>query len=346
MHSLRPLLASATLFVPFTFTPLVSQSTSQLLERLRLTAIADSLESPGSLPFHLKAAVQLDPQYHQPAQQGTVEMWSAGSDARRITYDFPTYSATFLHTSTGDYQTPNAPPPPYLVKYLLDQALHPIPQALDPTQLKAVLQKQVFGTTSLDCITLTAVPTKPPATNTAETVNYCLDTKTSDLRLTFDISGQSTIRESIGAFRDRRVAIQLATTFTGKPVAHLHVDQLKGQSTPYPETADTTGLTRNEDEAVQVSGHVLAGSIRGKEPPVYPLSARQNHISGSVLLHAIIALDGHIKDLQVIGSPDDSLTESAMNAVRKWTYTPYLLNGKPTEVDTTITVNFNLGPRP
>jgi protein TonB len=31
-----------------------------------------------------------------------------------------------------------------------------------------------------------------------------------------------------------------------------------------------------------------------------------------------------------------------MEAVRRWTYKPYLLNGDPVEVDTTITVNFNL----
>ena len=73
----------------------------------------------------------------------------------------------------------------------------------------------------------------------------------------------------------------------------------------------------------------------------FPLAARQAHISGSVLLHAIINIDGKIKDLQVIGSPDDLLSEAAMNAVRHWTYSPYLVDGKPTEVDTTITVNFN-----
>jgi protein TonB len=35
-------------------------------------------------------------------------------------------------------------------------------------------------------------------------------------------------------------------------------------------------------------------------------------------------------------------TDEAVKAVRQWTYSPYLLNGEPTEVDTTITVNFVL----
>ena len=37
------------------------------------------------------------------------------------------------------------------------------------------------------------------------------------------------------------------------------------------------------------------------------------------------------------------LQSAAVDAVRNWRYKPYLLNGEPTEVETTITVNFNFG---
>jgi protein TonB len=35
-------------------------------------------------------------------------------------------------------------------------------------------------------------------------------------------------------------------------------------------------------------------------------------------------------------------TDAAIDAVRQWKYSPYLLNGEPTEVDTIINVNFAL----
>jgi len=60
-----------------------------------------------------------------------------------------------------------------------------------------------------------------------------------------------------------------------------------------------------------------------------------------VVLHAVIAKDGTMKSLAVVSGPQE-LQMSAMDAVRQWTYRPYLLNGEPTEVDTTITVNYNL----
>jgi protein TonB len=37
------------------------------------------------------------------------------------------------------------------------------------------------------------------------------------------------------------------------------------------------------------------------------------------------------------------LRGAALDAVQHWKYKPYLLNNEPTEVDTTITVNFNFG---
>jgi protein TonB len=61
-----------------------------------------------------------------------------------------------------------------------------------------------------------------------------------------------------------------------------------------------------------------------------------------VVLHAIIGKNGSIQDLKVISGPA-MLQSAALDAVKQWRYKPYILNGDPTEVDTTVTVNFNLG---
>ena len=91
----------------------------------------------------------------------------------------------------------------------------------------------------------------------------------------------------------------------------------------------------------RISGGVMAGQIITKTQPVYPPIARAAHVGGTVVLHAIIAKDGTIQQLSVISGPP-MLVGAATDAVKQWRYKPYLLNGDPTEVDTTITVNFNL----
>jgi protein TonB len=92
----------------------------------------------------------------------------------------------------------------------------------------------------------------------------------------------------------------------------------------------------------RISGGVLAGNILSKVQPTYPPLAKVMHLSGVVVLHAIITKDGTIDSLRVSSATNPIFEMAALSAVRQWVYKPYLLNGEPTMVDTTITVNFNL----
>jgi len=58
-----------------------------------------------------------------------------------------------------------------------------------------------------------------------------------------------------------------------------------------------------------------------------------------VVVHAIIGKDGKVKNVVVVAGPA-LLRHAAVDAVGQWKYRPYLVNGQPTEVDTTIMVNF------
>lgn len=94
-------------------------------------------------------------------------------------------------------------------------------------------------------------------------------------------------------------------------------------------------------DAIPVSPAVVAGNLLTHVAPIYPEIARAAGVSGEVVLHAIIGKSGEMQSLQAISGPE-MLKGAALEAVRQWTYKPYLLNGEPTEVDTTITVTFSL----
>ena len=95
------------------------------------------------------------------------------------------------------------------------------------------------------------------------------------------------------------------------------------------------------DSPARISGGVMAGQILTRVDPIYPPEARTNKIEGAVVLSATIGKDGNVEDLSVVTGPA-LLTAPAIDAVKQWTYRPYLLNGAPVEVRTTITVNFHL----
>lgn len=93
---------------------------------------------------------------------------------------------------------------------------------------------------------------------------------------------------------------------------------------------------------VRVAGTVEAGLLLQKTVPQYPPIALTMRLEGTVVLAATISKSGTIENLRVTsGSP--MLQQAALNAVRTWRYRPYLLDGEPVEVETTVNVIFTMG---
>jgi periplasmic protein TonB len=95
-------------------------------------------------------------------------------------------------------------------------------------------------------------------------------------------------------------------------------------------------------QRVIIVSTIEAAKLVSQIHPVYPALAMQARIQGDVVLHAIISKDGGVSELQVL-SGHPLLVNAALDAVRKWRYSPTLLSGRPVEVETTITVSFVLG---
>jgi protein TonB len=93
--------------------------------------------------------------------------------------------------------------------------------------------------------------------------------------------------------------------------------------------------------AVPVSQGVSDGYLLQKVQPVYPVQARPLRLEGAVVLQATIAEDGRIQELRVV-SGNRILANAALDAVKRWDYRPYQLNGKPVRMQTEITVTFKL----
>jgi protein TonB len=90
-----------------------------------------------------------------------------------------------------------------------------------------------------------------------------------------------------------------------------------------------------------VSSGVAEGLLILKTVPRYPPIAVAARMEGTVILQAVISKSGTIENLRVVsGSP--MLQQSAIDTVRQWRYRPYMLNGEPVEVETTINVIFSL----
>jgi protein TonB len=90
---------------------------------------------------------------------------------------------------------------------------------------------------------------------------------------------------------------------------------------------------------MRISTLVEEGLLIHKTRPVYPRIAIAAHTQGTVVLAATISKAGNIENLRVLSGPP-MLQQSALDAVSTWRYRPYLLDGQPVEVETTVNVIF------
>jgi peptidyl-prolyl cis-trans isomerase A (cyclophilin A) len=109
---------------------------------------------------------------------------------------------------------------------------------------------------------------------------------------------------------------------------------------PPPQPGSGT-LVGDPPQRVRISSGLAAGMVASKTQPMYPIEAKQKGISGTVVLDTIIGSDGAVQELNVVSGPKE-LQKAALDAVKSWRYRPYLLNGSPVEVRTTVNVIFTL----
>jgi len=93
--------------------------------------------------------------------------------------------------------------------------------------------------------------------------------------------------------------------------------------------------------AVAVGGKVMESRVVQRVPPDYPSPAKLARVQGAVELGITIGTDGRVQNVQVISGPA-MLTQAALDAVSQWVYQPFMLNGQPVVVNSTVTVNFVL----
>jgi len=118
----------------------------------------------------------------------------------------------------------------------------------------------------------------------------------------------------------------VASTGSGSSLPNL----MSGGKTPTPVLQD-----------LHVSQGVSRGLLVKEIPPVYPPSALRMRVEGDVELLATVSKSGDISAVKIV-SGDPQLTHAAADAVKRWKYKPYLLNGEPVEIQTQVTVKFKM----
>ena len=114
-----------------------------------------------------------------------------------------------------------------------------------------------------------------------------------------------------------------------------------GDSSPIVTEATPPPPPAPPQRVVRVGGNIRPPQRVVDVAPTYPPLARAAGVEGVVILEAVIAEDGSVRDVRVLRS-NPLLEAAALEAVRQWRFSPTLLNGEPVPVVMTVTVAFRL----
>ncbi len=306
--------------------------------------------SPELKPWHLKATYQLYDEKGNPREPGTYEYWWVSPQVHRSTWKRGSAISTDWYTAGGKHAHQETGEHIEFFEYALQRALlEPLPGSADLDPDKASLSRETIssGGVTLPCIMVSPLT---PQQRHAKAVppglfpTYCFDPQSPILRARYSFGNLSTQFSHIVNMEDRYLAREITVSDSNRKILTAQVETITlvepddPALTPPADAADAT-----QEKSLRISSEVMAGMLLARQPPVYPQDARNAHASGTVVLRAFVGTDGSVHDLRVISAPHPSLAASALQAVARWEYKPYMVDGAPVDVETTVNVTYALG---
>jgi len=305
---------------------------------------------PSLKPWHLKASYQLYDEKGNSTSQGTYEYWWVSPKVYRSTWTRPDATHTDWHTADGKHAHLDNGERLEYFEYKLQSALFsPLPAAadLDPAKVRFDREmKPLLGTVKSPCFML--VPLMPLHAQLQVVPmglfpTYCFDPTLPVLRVSFSWGALAMEFNQIAKVQGKFLAKDILIFDGPRKILTAKVDTIEGLSPSNSALTPPADVKVANVEKVDIPAGIAVGSLVKKQMPIYPQEAKNAHVSGRVVLQATIGRDGGIHELHVLSAPSPSLAAASLWAVSHWQYKPYLLNGEPVEVETTVNVIFTLG---
>jgi TonB family protein len=281
------------------------------------------LELKPSEPFVLKLDYQLYDLEGNPTVKGTVEkVWGQTANPHTI---IRSKTLQMDDTESADKLLLHHNRESYLVHQLVNSIVHPLPYSTRRLDFILKRSQRAVNGIQLSCLGIGRAGQEQPRTQV-----FCTDVDGQLQSILGD--GPFLIeRSNFTKYRDTKVPSDITITYRDKPAIKAHITEFTAL-TP----VDGAPVT----DAIEVP--IVPGQPLTQANASYPIGAKLGGASGLVLLSVLVTKDGHVTGVDVVSSPSGALSKAAIDAVKKWTYSPYKQNGQPVNAEETVTVDFTL----
>jgi TonB family protein len=307
-------------------------------------------QDPALHPWHVKVTYQLFDAKGKHSRQGTFEYWWVSRNLSRSTWIREGMSQTDWQLPGGQLAYQQTGEALGLFEYELRSALiSPLPKLSDPLQYRVEKEAAVGSDTCLTVMGGAATGGSRPEQGPFPT--YCFAAADGTLQSTYSFERLLTRFSDVTKVQGKYLAHEIVFMEGDRKLLSAHVDVVEEISASdaaltAPEAAARTVtdyINPAHSKEIAVNQEIAKGMALSRPNPDYPTTAKKQGIQGQVVLRAVIATDGRIHELRVVSAPSALLADASFTTVSRWTYRPYLLNGQPVPVETTITVAFALG---
>ena len=305
----------------------------------------NGLHSSTVRPWHIRGHYTLYDEKGKPEDQGVYEEWWVSPTRYKRSFNSPKFTQTDYANGTGLFR--EGAKEWFIPGVVLRRSLiEPVP-TLNSVDFTAKEHTESAGKIKLTCVSLTyRIPSSTTVMNDYFPT-YCFNAAEPALRLSSTGSPFETLYNQITLFQGHYLAHELHISMAGKPSMDLSLDvveemaQIADSFPEVPSSALTVDL-----HAIVFSSesgrHGSAVPLLKKAAPVYPISAKEQGIQGTVVINVTIETNGHVGEMKVVSGPVE-LRDAALDAVRQWIYRPFSVLGVPYAVETEIRVIFTLG---
>ena len=129
--------------------------------------------------------------------------------------------------------------------------------------------------------------------------------------------------------------------FSPKKAVHEPGPELENiQVTPAQLDPTLFSIPRNARE-FETCDDMQEPRLTKPEEPIYPLEAKLSHLQGEVYIAVVIGKEGKLEEVRPISGPP-ILAQAALDAIKKWRYSPAMCGTTPVAVEKELRVEFRM----
>lgn len=275
----------------------------------------------------------------------------APGNEKRV-FAIPDYQGTEIITSDGIFRSAGLISEPMTLATILNQFVNPMAEEDKAAGFKPTARTLQLGGVTLPCIMLAKSNSRVANQPIGFYPSWCTEPGKDTLRVFVDDGGVAVVRNGISSFQGKDIPTDVSVTFGGNVIGTGRMEAISLDGMPTAPFAPDRDMSKALPKPVELKGKKLEGQAAKRTDPDFTQAAgvrdQSTHtingsLQGDIEIRLWVGEDGQIRDMRLESYPDPGVAQTAFDAVRQWTFHPFMVEGRAVPFTGTLDFEINKG---